>query len=611
MLLKNLFQSNNDYEKVVDLGKHLGFAIPASGLSFAQGDYEEPASQSRKRKSSIDTSTPVVPARKKSRAESGGDLGIHSESPLSLFKCQICQRTFNSKYLLKKHGKDCFDLSQNNHDQEASAVVDESVVDGKKQCDNCGEAFAVQGGWLTKHLRSCLNESTIAEIMQDSTAEDAESASKKECPSCHKSFATSGGWYTKHVAKCQEKSCQKCGKTYAPHVARHLDQHVAKCNGIADSNPDSPIAAPNESMEEPQASSVLDLTDYESLYKKGEWSCYQCSKWFGRRDVLRQHLLVHYKKEIQAEYMADSTDTTCSICQHRAPTYKSLLQHISLGSHQKLKDFVPTFVAESLFNKDAAKASAEIEEPLFKCSVCDTGFDEKNSLTDHLVEHFTDRIKDRFIENGNKCGICQYIDANLGQLTKHVALQHEKIRDYLPSEDGDALFEVINHVDEDKSKDKKVKLDFDCYICHKSHKSKPDLRQHIFCHLRHDIQAKFYPGIEQVKTCIECPYKSSIGEHVVMHLALKHKKLNEFVPAEVAKTLFLKGGGSSSAGHLAAKDKDVSASASRPGRPISCVRCKSSLPNKDELKVHLETCTWSCPSCSLKLRDPKSIKTHR
>lgn len=624
---RTYFTSNNDYEKVVDLGKHLGFAIPASGLSFAQGDFEESRTVRNKRKS-MDTSTPL---RKKSRTESVDTAATNApptatESPLSLYKCQICQRTFNSKYLLKKHGKDCFDLSQNNeHNNESipaasAAEEDASGGGGKKKCDNCGESFAIQGGWLTKHLRSCLNESTIAEIIQESTAEDSESGSKKECQVCHKSFATSGGWYTKHVAKCQK--CHKCGKNYAPHVARHLDQHVAKCNGIA-SNPDSPAAAAaiaDSSLKEesslssqPDETAVLDLTDFESLYQQGKWSCFRCSKWFGRRDVLRQHLLVHYKKEIQAEFLEDPTNTTCSLCDHQAPTVKSLLHHISLASHMKLKDFVPGFVAEYLFDKEVKPAMTE--SPKLKCSVCDTGFEEKTSFTDHIVEHFSEQINDRFIENGNKCGICQYIDANLGQLTKHVALQHEKIREYLPSQDGEALFEVINHVDEPEqqassSVDKPAKKvqEFDCYICHKSHKNRPDLRQHIFCHLRQEIQAKFYPGIDQVKNCIECPYKSTIGEHVVMHLALKHKKLSEFVPPEVGKTLFMKGNASMSKKKKAGK---ASSPKEKQARPIACVRCKSSLPNKDEMRVHLETCTWNCPSCDLKLRDPKSIKTHR
>ena len=46
------------------------------------------------------------------------------------------------------------------------------------------------------------------------------------------------------------------------------------------------------------------------------------------------------------------------------------------------------------------------------------------------------------MESGTKCKICRYHDANLNQLTRHVALQHEKIREFIPKEEGDALFTI-------------------------------------------------------------------------------------------------------------------------------------------------------------------------
>ena len=67
--LTTIFQNNNEYENVVDLGKHLGFAIPASGLSFAQADYEEEnvgqQAKSINKRKSMDTSTPKPRKRSK------------------------------------------------------------------------------------------------------------------------------------------------------------------------------------------------------------------------------------------------------------------------------------------------------------------------------------------------------------------------------------------------------------------------------------------------------------------------------------------------------------------------------------------------------------------
>ena len=58
---------------------------------------------------------------------------------------------------------------------------------------------------------------------------------------------------------------------------------------------------------------------------------------------------------------------------------------------------------------------------------------------------------------------------------------------------------------------------FVCHICSKSSRTRSELRQHVFCHLRHEIQSKYYPD-NVIKNCLECNYKSSIGEHVLMHL---------------------------------------------------------------------------------------------
>ena len=51
--------------------------------------------------------------------------------------------------------------------------------------------------------------------------------------------------------------------------------------------------------------------------------------------------------------------------------------------------------------------------------------------------------------------------------------------------------------------------------------------------------------------------------------------------------------------------------AEKPRKQVSCVRCKTSLPSKEDLRKHLETCNWKCGSCGIQLRDPKTIKFHR
>ena len=182
------------------------------------------------------------------------------------------------------------------------------------------------------------------------------------------------------------------------------------------------------------------------------------------------------------------------------------------------------------------------------------------------VDHFSNQILDKYVESGTKCKICRYHDANLNQLTRHVALQHEKIREFIPKEEGDALFTInkdlattnnelnsqinqsnnsldsqnsekattimhnnqVDHVSpgmisgllqnilELEIRKKNIisffpvvvsSLPFVCHICSKGIRTRSELRQHVFTHVRDKIQSKYYPD-NVIKNCLECNYKS-------------------------------------------------------------------------------------------------------
>ena len=180
---QTLFQNVTEYEKVVELGKQLGFAVPASGLSLASQE----APKAAKRPS---TSTPQEGPKKKSRLSE--DL---PESPMTSdwYSCSSCDKKFGSKYLRKKHFKEV-------HEENSSGVSTEN----KKQCEICQEYFPLSGGWFTKHLKSC---EAITTNHVDSI--DIEEAKIEETDPNESSAA-----------------CPKCGKVYAPHVLRHLKDHI-------------------------------------------------------------------------------------------------------------------------------------------------------------------------------------------------------------------------------------------------------------------------------------------------------------------------------------------------------------------------------------------------
>ena len=259
------------------------------------------------------------------------------------FRCSICKHDFASKYLLKKHAKDCYETTEEQ--------IHEDEEGGKKKCDHCGGSFALQGGWLTKHMKSCQQQNNQS-LTDGESINEENGEGRKECPHCGKTFATTGGWFTKHLSRCQQapdeqkqqqyeveesSTCPTCGKWYAPNCRHFLKSHVLKCGVVTNDIPipattleaSSSSAAPRPKPEQDvQLPEGEDMSVYEQMYKRGEWNCFMCAKWFGRRDVLRQHLIIHYKKEIRKQYMSNGEDTNnvCTICGDETRDAKALLQ---------------------------------------------------------------------------------------------------------------------------------------------------------------------------------------------------------------------------------------------------------------------------------------------
>ena len=113
---------------------------------------------------------------------------------------------------------------------------------------------------------------------------------------------------------------------------------IDKCTGNLDESQDQePPKQPQEASE-----AAEDLSVYEEMYRRGEWSCFMCSKWFGRKDVLRQHLVLHYKKQLGKQFVSKENNpekNICGLCQFQAKDPKALIQHIALGIPKNSKYF--------------------------------------------------------------------------------------------------------------------------------------------------------------------------------------------------------------------------------------------------------------------------------
>ena len=111
-----------------------------------------------------------------------------------------------------------------------------------------------------------------------------------------------------------------------------------------------------------------DISAYENMYKTGEWNCFMCSKWFARRSYLQQHLLVHYKLDIKNQYISDVHMTKCPLCDFEGKDLKSLISHIAVKPHYKLKEYIPgkySFFCETNFTKLISRKNCIYD---FNCS---------------------------------------------------------------------------------------------------------------------------------------------------------------------------------------------------------------------------------------------------
>ena len=77
-----------------------------------------------------------------------------------------------------------------------------------------------------------------------------------------------------------------------------------------------------------------------------------------------------------------------------------------------------------------------------------------------------------------------------------------------------------------------------CHVCHLQFASKNLFRQHLFCHAKQDLKRKYLPPGADLKKCRMCSYQADKLDSLLMHLALTHKLLKEFLPTHLAEELY-------------------------------------------------------------------------
>ena len=88
------------------------------------------------------------------------------------------------------------------------------------------------------------------------------------------------------------------------------------------------------------------------------------------------------------------------------------------------------------------------------CFVCDGNFSEKNFAW-HVSTHFQVQIKEKYLPDGSmQCPLCDY-SANINKLIiKHVAVTHQKLKDFIPEEEATNIFHRMKPEASTKTKPK-------------------------------------------------------------------------------------------------------------------------------------------------------------
>ena len=148
------------------------------------------------------------------------------------------------------------------------------------------------------------------------------------------------------------------------------------------------------------------------------------------------------------------------------------------------------------------------------CPICDQNINKSHGR-DHVSWHFLNELKEMIIDP-NKCPECSYTGDKLEAVTRHLALFHCKLDEFLQDEQLVAMKRS-----QALSKPKKVILD-KCPICD----MKDPPREHVSRHFMSELM-DLVTNLPDPMQCPECSYRGEkSAKNVARHMALVHSKLD-------------------------------------------------------------------------------------
>lgn len=453
------------------------------------------------------------------------------------FSCHLCNKTYVSKSVLKKHLKKHLGLY-------------------KHSCEVCGKLFFERSA-LKKHMRthttnfplnklkseeplqcySCLTyfhfkyKLITHQMLEHGLCQENEKC--YQCPLCDIKFNISSEPQTVEIK--QEKRTEDDGQSQLDNSAENK-QNAHNTNNLLE--PEYPTH----------------LNDHKSIFAKLKITPNNLNM------ILSEHIKSH-------EYVENHM---CELCYKVFESRENLMRHLKIHDDKERKRFkCEQCDKRFMTNVDLGKHSNAVHERLrlHECDICGRNFSQRNNLKRHLEEvHRTDGMK-------FECYVCSKVLATGHSLKRHILIHNgPKYTCDICQREFTRVYELNVHkkLHEDESLVNQLK----CEFCGKLFLKRSNLKAHI------DNNHLDY-------TCLEC---RAVGENIkfetkknlLLHLKTQHKNVisNVYLTCLICFKTFLNE--TDLGRHMKMHTDD---------NQIQCQFCQRYFSRHYNLKQHLKTCT--------------------
>ena len=255
-------------------------------------------------------------------------------------------------------------------------------------------------------------------------------------------------------------------------------------------------------------------TSFSSSSLTTKTRCVVCSA----REPNREHLANHFMSEL-VENLYD--ETQCSKCDFRPSDGRALVLH-DVNFHEG-RDLDRVLQDASLVSSKRAEAEARGHRQALgpSCPICNQQM-HKSHGRDHVSWHFVDELREMIVVP-NKCPECSYIGEKTEAVTRHLALFHCKLDEFLQD---DQL--VASKRAKAQARPKKITIGPKCPICDIREPAREHVSRHFMNELMESVQ-----GLHDQLQCPECSYRGEKSQNVARHIALVHSKLDVLLADKV------------------------------------------------------------------------------